>query len=305
MRKLNTLAVSIGIAAYNEEQNIGRLLDSVLRQKLKTVRVTEILVISSGSTDNTNNIIKTYASRYKKIKLIKQTKRVGKASAVNLLLSRSQENIIVLVSADILLSPYTLERLVKPLHNPKTGITGAHPIPLNVNNNFFGYAAHLQWNLHHWMSINSPKMGECIAFRKVFKQIHILTAVDEVNIESLVRGQGFKAVYVPTAIIYNKGAENLGDFIAARRRIYVGHLATMNEYSYTVSTISGTKILLLLLKNFQFTWRSVLWTPVIILLEVYSRLLGYTDYKLKRNRHTIWEITKSTKQLPNFGKLNT
>ncbi len=298
------LSITIGIAAYNEEQNIARLLDSLLHQELSQVTIAEIIVISSGSTDATNRIVKTFGKSYKKIRLLTQRKRLGKASAVNLLLTKAKEELVVLCSADIILAEKTLERLIKPLRDNRVGIVGTRPVPLNNVDTFFGYAAHLIWNMHHEMSLQAPKMGECIAFRKVFKQIPVLSAVDEVNIESLIRGQGYKAVYVPQAIIYNKGAENIKEFIARRRHIYAGHVATMYEYSYSVSTISSAKVFLLILKNFQFSRRFLFWTPLVICLEVYSRLLGFFDYKFRIKSHTIWEVTASTKNLPIIGKLN-
>jgi len=41
--------VSIGIMAYNEEANIGRLLEAVLNQKLIYGYLNEIIVVASGS----------------------------------------------------------------------------------------------------------------------------------------------------------------------------------------------------------------------------------------------------------------
>lgn len=298
MKKNSILSISIGIAAYNEEANIGRLLDSIKKQRLKKVKISEILIISSGSTDKTNSIVKKYSLNNKKINLIRQAKRLGKASAVNLIISLAKNEIIVLMGADILLSNYALERLVNPLSNKNVGLVGSRPIPLNDKSTFFGYTAHLLWDLHHKISLTTPKMGECIAFRKVFRQIPTLSSVDEANIEPLIRGQGFKSIYEPRAVIYNLGAQTLEDYVARRRHIYAGHLATMHEYSYAVSTISGTKILFMLLKNIELNWRFILWTPAVIILEIYCRLLGYIDYKIKRKSHTVWQITKSTKKLP-------
>lgn len=298
---MKKIMISIGIAAYNEEKNIKRLLDSIRSQRLKKVKIKEILIISSGSTDDTNSIISNYQKKYKKIRFIIQSKRLGKASAVNLILRESREDIIVLMSADILLKSDLLEKLCMPLSKPIVGIVGSRPMPLNDKSTFFGYTAHLLWDLHHKISLKSPKMGECIAFRKVFKQIPVLSSVDEANIEPLIRGQGFKSVYQPKAVIYNMGAKNLKDYIARRRHIYAGHLATRHEYSYSVSTISGTKILLLILRNFRLNKRFILWTPLVILLEIYARFIGYTDYKFKRRSHTVWQVTKSTKVLPQAG----
>lgn len=302
--KRKLIHVTIGIAAYNEEANIGRLLKTIKDQKLKQVKISEILVISSGSIDRTNEIVSGLRLKNKKIHLIKQSKRLGKASAVNIILAKAKEDIIVLMGADILLDRNTLEKLVAPLANSNVGIVGSRPIPLNDKASFFGFTSHLLWNLHHKISLETPKMGECIAFRKVFKQIPILSSVDEANIEPLVRGQGFKTVYMEKAIVYNMGAQNLKDFINRRRHIYAGHLTTMHEYSYKVSTINGTKILFELIKEFKFTWQFIFYTPLVILLEIYARFLGYLDYKFKKKSHTIWQVTKSTKNLPLITKLN-
>jgi poly-beta-1,6-N-acetyl-D-glucosamine synthase len=295
---MKKLYVTVGIAAYNEEQNIARLLQSIIDQKLKSIIISEIIVVSSGSSDSTNNIVKTFSARYPLIKLIKETNRRGKASAVNLILQKAKEDIIILSSADIILNDTTVEYLIKSLRKPEIGIVGSRPIPLNDPHTFFGFAAHLLWDLHHAISLRTPKMGECIAFRKVFKQIPVRSSVDETNIESLIHGQGFTAFYEPKAIVYNMGAQNIQEFLARRRHIYAGHLATLHQYKYKVSTINSMNICYLLLKNFKLSWRAVIWTPIIILLEIYGRWLGYLDYTFKRKSHTIWYVTKSTKKLP-------
>lgn len=290
--------ISIGVIVYNEEHNIARLLDSLLHQKLKHIRISEIVVVSSGSIDNTNKIVKVLSEKNSKIKLICQKKRLGKASAVNLFLSNAKQDILIMSSGDILPKINTVEEITLPFKDKNVGIVGSHPIPLNDPNTFFGFTAHLLWNLHHILSLKTPKMGEFIAFRKAFRQIPNVSAVDEANIEALIRGQGYISVYAPKAIIYNKGAENLHDFINRRRHIYAGHLATKHDYSYEVSTINILRIFIILITNFQFSWRYILWTPVIIILEGVSRLLGFLDYKLKLRSHIIWETTPTTKRLP-------
>lgn len=293
---MKKIPLTIGVAVYNEGQNVENFLRSIINQRLTKATVSEIIIVSSGSTDKTNKIIKSFSLKNLRIKLIKQARRLGKASAVNLIIEKAKEDIIVLASADLFIPEDTIEKLVAPLKNAGIGIVGSHPVPLNNPNTFFGYAAHLLWGLHHVISLESPKMGECIAFRKVFRQIPALSSVDEANIESLIKGQGYKAVYAPHAIIYNKGAESLRDFVARRRHVYAGHLVTKYNYGYSVSTISGVKIFFLLLKNLSFSWRSLLWTSAVILLEAYSRILGFIDYKTNR-KYTIWQVTSSTKSL--------
>lgn len=283
--------------AFNEEKNIGVLLQSLLKHRSEKTKIEEIMVVSSGSTDLTNHIVKKHAKKDKRIKLIIEQKRKGKASAVNIFIAKAKKNILVLISADVAIENNTLDSLIAPFKNRSVGITGAHPIPINDPNTCMGFAAHMLWRLHHELALKTPKMGEMIAFRKIFKRIPVSSAVDEATIEPLIRGQGYKAVYVPNAIIHNKGPETIREFIARRRHIFFGHLVTKNEYGYEVATMNGIRIIFLLLKNLDFSFRSLIYTPCVIVLETISRFLGFLDYKFKLKNHTIWEVTPSTKTL--------
>lgn len=48
---MKKLSVSVGIPAYNEEQNIASLIFGILKQKVNNITLKEIIVISDGSTD--------------------------------------------------------------------------------------------------------------------------------------------------------------------------------------------------------------------------------------------------------------
>jgi poly-beta-1,6-N-acetyl-D-glucosamine synthase len=282
--------------AHNEENNIGQLLQNLLDQELQTVDLRSVIVVSSGSTDRTAEIVRDFAQKDERVKLFVQDKREGKASAINLFLENSQENVLVLSSADLQLTPQTLEQLVAPFKDPEVGMTASHPVPVNDPQEFMGFAAHLLWDLHHEMNLNGFKAGEMVAFRKTFKRIPQHTAVDEASIEPLVRGQGYKVRYVPQAVVYNKGPDTAEDFLRQRRRIYAGHLELERDLGYSVSTMGGLKILYLLLKNLDWHPKAFIWTWSVVGLEVYGRFLGWRDFKRERN-HTVWEIASTTKEL--------
>jgi len=286
----------MGIMAHNEEANIGRLLGALVTQRLRDVVLSEILVVASGCTDNTEGIVQDWANRDSRIQLIVQEKRSGKASAINEYLPQARERIIVLCSADLLPEADALERLVAPFADPEVGMATSHPVPVNDPGQFMGFAAHMLWGLHHKINLTSFKSGEMIAFRKIFERIPYHTAVDEASIEPVVRGQGYRAQYVSAAVVYNKGPETLADFLRQRRRIYAGHLAVRDTLGYTVSTMNARRILFILLRNLDWRPRPFVWTWAIVGLEAYGRLLGLRDYKKRRN-HQIWEIATSTKQL--------
>ena len=289
------LVCSIGVMAYNEEANIGRLMQILLEQRTSVCVIDEIVALCSGCTDNTERIVRRFAARNSKIRLISQPRREGKASAVNLFLSCATSDILVSVGGDTLPDLDAIERLVAPFVDPEVGMTGARPVPVNDPNTFMGFAAHLLWEMHHQVALEHPKLGEMTAYRRVFQRIPRYSAVDEANMEPLIRGQGYKLCYVPEAIVRNRGPKTVSDFLKQRRRIYAGHIRMQKEQGYIVSTMSGGTIGKALLKSWRLCASHPAWTVGVVSLELYGRLLGWLDYKLKKRDHAVWEVATTTK----------
>ncbi len=113
--------------------------------------------------------------------------------------------------------------------------------------------------------------------------------------EPLIRCQGYRVCYVPEAIVHNRGPETVSDCVKQRRRIYAGHLRMRREQGYVVSTMSTTRITLALLRSWRLQWRYFVWTPGVIGLEAYGRLMGSLDWRIKKRNHAIWETAATTK----------
>jgi len=289
------MQVSIGIMAYNEEANIAQLLQSIQKQKLNTVSIKEIIVVSSGSTDNTNKIVKDLSKKNKKIKLILEKERKGKYSAINKFLKKASARVCILCSSDLRLEKDTIEQLCLPLLDSKIGIVGARPIPLNPQQGYLGYAVNLLWNLHHEIAKRNPKFGELIAFRKVFDKID-KTAVDEEEIAmKIINNYEFIPAYASKSIVYNKGPETIKDFVKQRRRIYAGHLELKKKTGYASSTMVKSKIFNALIKSKAISILNLDRLLFATFLEAYSRGLGWWDLNIKKKKHYVWDIARSTK----------
>src|SRR3954469_22028840 len=78
------LACSVGVMAYNEEKNIGRVLTALLAKQTNGCVIEEIIVLASGCTDRTVEIAQEFSTLNPKVKVVIQLQRQGKASAVNL-----------------------------------------------------------------------------------------------------------------------------------------------------------------------------------------------------------------------------
>jgi cellulose synthase/poly-beta-1,6-N-acetylglucosamine synthase-like glycosyltransferase len=297
------VTISIGICCYNEEKNIGQLLASLLSQKTDAP-IGEILVISSGSTDRTDRIVeKEFSGTIPPVVLLRQRRREGKASAINLFLKHMSGDIAVLESGDTIPAPGTIAYLTEPFRDRNVGMTGGHPIPVNDEKTFMGYTVHLLWRLHHRLAMRKPKLGELVAFRRdLIDEIPIDTAVDEAFIEAILQKKGYDLRYVPEALVYNRGPENVSDFLKQRRRIFAGHLHLLRTKGYAPSSMN-VSIVKLLFEDFTFSPRNLLYTAGAMSLELYGRLLGSYDFFIRKKSHHIWHIAATTKEIP-AGKLD-
>ncbi len=293
------IGCSIGIMAYNEEANIARTLQSVLDQIGPNVRIQEVIVVASGCTDRTVPIVSEMAQHEPRIRLCVQEKREGKASAINVFLKEATSPVVVLIGADVIPEAFAIENLCAPFKDPKIGMVGGRPVPVNDVNTFMGHAVHLLWRLHDRVARVHPKLGEVISFRNVISGIPTDSAVDEISIQALISQLGYQLIYRPDCIVYNKGPVTIRDFLKQRRRIYAGHLKVLQQQNYEASTMKVTPIArqLIACRHFALsTPRQVMWTVGAIALEGYARIQGYFDYRRKREHH-IWQAVESTKDL--------
>ena len=101
--------VSILVPCYNVEKYLKQCMDSIVNQTLKDI---EIIVINDGSTDSTLDIIKSYAKKDKRIKIIdKENEGYGKS--MNLGLDAATGKYIGIVESDDWADTDMFEKLVK------------------------------------------------------------------------------------------------------------------------------------------------------------------------------------------------
>ncbi len=292
-----SIPCSVGITAHNEAKNIGKLLDAMLAQELEQVEISEIIVVASGCTDDTCDIVRGYEQRDPRVKLLEQVNREGKTSAINLFLQNASQDICVVESGDTIPGQTTLENLVKLFADPKVGMTGAQKIPTNVPDHIVGYMSHLRLQMEHELCLEIPRLGELIAFRKVFTHLPPDVAMDEAFVEALVIRRGLEVKYAPDAVVYNTGPETLREFIMQRRRNYAGHLHLVRKYGYKVSSMDNLRVSRI---AWEEAWKAVrlIYTLVTLaLVEWFARLLGTYDYFVRGRKHEVWNIAWTTKQV--------
>jgi cellulose synthase/poly-beta-1,6-N-acetylglucosamine synthase-like glycosyltransferase len=286
---------SVGITAYNEEANIGRLLQAVRDQRLYEVEIAEIIVVASGCTDRTEEIVREYMGRDPRIQLHVQERREGKTSAINVFLKHAQEKICVLESGDTLPRDDTIENMVKMFRDPGVGMTGAQKVAVNTPDHIVGLLSHLRLQMEHQLCLEIPRLGELIAFRKIFDQLPSDVAMDEAFVEAFIIRRGMQVRYAPDAVVYSMGPETVHDFVTQRRRNYAGHLYLKDKYGYRVSSLQNTRVLRIALEEVWGAIQLLTTLGVLATLEAYSRILGAWDYRVRKKKHVVWDMAWTTK----------
>jgi len=176
----------------------------------------------------------------------------------------------------------------------------ARPIPINDQSGLSNSIVHIIWDLHHRISLHRKIKfsAELCALRgSTIDKIPSNLVTDEPYMEMVVQRQGYRIVYVPDAIVYIKGPDNLKDLFEQRRRIYIGHLQIKKETGFTVSTLDSKNVLLSIMSGrFLKTMKKL---PLLILattIELLAHLSAYLGFRKGEVPHA-WKSIQSTKQL--------
>ena len=111
--------ISICITTLNEEESIGRLLDSLLGQ---TKKPGEIVIVDGGSTDKTVEIINHYQKRFGKIKLLKE--KCSRSKGRNLGVEIAKGEIIAMTDAGCVAHDDWLEEITEPFIHREIDVAG-------------------------------------------------------------------------------------------------------------------------------------------------------------------------------------
>ena len=292
------IPITIGICAYNEEKNIERTIRAIFSQKIKKCRIEEVIVVSSGSTDSTEDIVKRLSDEYPSVRLLPQKEREGKNSAVNLILDNKKTNISVLLNADnIFENENSLEQLIKPLQDDVVGMVGGHPIPTNSDKTMAGYTVQLMWKMHHHVSMQLPKTGELIAFRDVGTRLPTNMQSDEDILRMKLEKEGYMTVYAPDATILNHGPDTIRDYIKQRTRVNIGEMYLKNNFEYELPTHNYRVLISAFLESVSEMRYSPMKMMFAVLLEVYPRIKAKVHVMADKGDMCIWDQVETTKKL--------
>ncbi len=126
------IQVDVLLATYNGEKYLKKQLDSILNQTYKNIR---ILINDDCSTDGTINILKEYAKRDDRIKVIYNGKNLGYIKNFEELLKRVESDYFVLSDQDDIWYEDKIEKSLNKLINDKSDLvfTDLEVVDENLN----------------------------------------------------------------------------------------------------------------------------------------------------------------------------
>ncbi len=226
-----TPSVTILIPAYNEEAVIAQKLENTLVLDYPHEKL-QILVVTDGSTDRTNDIVYEYANR--NVELSHHPVRGGKMAAINRVMSLARGIIIVFSDANNLYKPNALRELVAPFSDSTIGaVVGAKSIL--KNGGVLGESEGLYWRYESFIRENETLLGCCTGVNGEILAIrHSLFASppdsiinDDFYMAMQLIRSGHRVVYAPAARSYERVSVSAKDEMERRTRIIAGRYQAM------------------------------------------------------------------------------
>jgi len=244
---MSSVKTAIGICAFNEGNNIRSLLRNLTSEQ-DLPKDCRVLVVCSGCTDQTLEVVKEFQAKDKRIKPIVEKTRKGKAEALNRIFKDAvgSSDALILVNADSLPEHGSIANLVSELTSTNAGVVFAQPVPFKGPDSLGYKIAVVIWRLHHLISFfRNPKLsGELCSIRTdCLRLIPEDVATDEPYIELAIREKGYEIRYLPNAIVHIRCPTSVGDLLKQRKRIWIGHMQFKRTTGFTVSTSSFGNVL--------------------------------------------------------------
>lgn len=273
---------SIIICAYNEFNNLKDLIPYLIETKYRN-HLTEVLVVSSGSDDGTDELVSNYMKKFNVpqtiiLNLLIEPQKRGKYSAINLALKNCKPtDVTIFLSADTLPAKQSIDILIDHFRNSEVGCVTARSVPKNTKKTAISELGVIAWRLTNAVIKENYVRGklkhiagDMMAFKyNIIREIPKIINDDAWMAYKTLK-KGFKVIYEPKAIVYIHTPLNMRDWINQRIRINRGHYQMMKEgFKPQVLAFMSIKTRLKYIIKDVLTENSLIPILFLMLLEIY------------------------------------
>jgi cellulose synthase/poly-beta-1,6-N-acetylglucosamine synthase-like glycosyltransferase len=225
-------AVSMIIPAHNEERRLPAKLANLAALEYPKDRL-EILFVSDGSTDATNEILGRAAAAGD-LTLLPLPARGGKSSALNQAVPRARHDILVFSDAATLFAPDAVSKLVRHFTDPRVGVVcGALQFQASAESR---QTEGLYWRYESLLRLMESRIGVTLTAsgaiyalrRGCFVPLSADTLVEDLVVPMTARRLGFRVLYDPEARGTDFAASTVAGEFSRRVRIATGSFRALS-----------------------------------------------------------------------------
>jgi cellulose synthase/poly-beta-1,6-N-acetylglucosamine synthase-like glycosyltransferase len=220
--------VTIIIAAYNEESNLGAKIKNTLALDYPKDKI-EIIIASDCSTDGTDEIARSFA--ISGVRHFRMDKRKGKTAAQNESVVRATGDILVFSDATTLYNRDSVSNLVQYFTDKRIGAVSGELTYVNPSGSMVGRGTNLYWCYERWLRSKESNICSMIgvsgcmyAVRKFAYQKIAVEMISDFIIALDLYSRGYRTVYGENAKCCEQTHVNSRDEYRMRVRIVVRSL---------------------------------------------------------------------------------
>lgn len=196
--------ISLIIVAYNEEKVIAHKIENSLKLDYQREKL-EIILVSDGSNDRTNEIVEGFASQ--EVRLIVLNSNQGKSTAQNQAVVEASGEIILFTDANVMLRPDAAGQIVSNFRDGKIGCVVGRVTYLNEADTSVSQSEGFYWRYELFLRRMESKLGNfamgsgpIMAIRRsLFKPLDPDVGEDFV-LPMQTAINGYRVIYEPEAV---------------------------------------------------------------------------------------------------------
>ena len=224
-----TPSISVVMVVRNEAGVLDRKLNQLLTLSYPR-ELTEIIVVSDGSTDATNDILRQHAAD-PRVRLVLNTESRGKAAGLNDAVAIARGQLAVFTDARQKIEGGALELLAQNFADPEVGCASGELMLGDPDSGEATRGVGLYWriekNIRQMESLSGSVVGATGALYAVRRDLLVPlpegTILDDVYIPMHVVRQGFRVIFVPSAHAWDVADQGTGHEFARKVRTLTGN----------------------------------------------------------------------------------
>ncbi|MDP1813240.1 MAG: glycosyltransferase family 2 protein [Leadbetterella sp.] len=269
--------VTLLITAFNEEKDIAAKLRNSLQLNYPKDKF-EILVASDGSTDETDEIVKSFENNEMgvKVRLHRVEGRVGKTATQNSAVKVCKGEIIIFSDAASLYDPHVIRAFVRNYADPDVGaVSGMYTYEVKEGVST-GLATKIFWNLENFIKSRQTKIrtitGCCGCIYSLRKDLYVdlpATVISDLVEPLMILQKGYRIILEPEATALEETAGKTVDEFKMRIRVIVRGMTGMLFARKLYNPIKYPFVSLQLISHKVMRWL----VPVFCLVIFFSNVV--------------------------------